>query len=173
MGFTMRLLRPSQCDRPSGFHASGGTMHLIGARMTGGSEAASALEHYFGARAALYAQLKLAGLAEAPFHLAVFVDEGTTAGHGLGRRTMPETLHYSAVTAVYAFWLTARAYGLGVGWVSILDPSDVTEILEVPAEWSLVAYLCVGYPQEEHVDPELERYGWQIRDDRSRLVLRR
>jgi len=132
-----------------------------------------ALEDYSGARAALYVQLKLAGLAEAPFHLAVFVDEGTTAGHGLGRRTMPETLHYSAVTAVYAFWLTARAYGLGVGWVSILDPSDVTEILEVPAEWSLVAYLCVGYPQEEHVDPELERYGWQTRDDRSRLVLRR
>jgi len=46
---------------------------------------------------------------------------------------------------VYAFWLTARAYGLGVGWVSILDRSDVTEILEVPTEWSLVAYLCVGY----------------------------
>src|SRR5438034_7410694 len=40
-----------------------------------------ALEDYSGARAALYAQLKLAGLAEAPFHLAVFVDEGTTAGH--------------------------------------------------------------------------------------------
>ena len=38
---------------------------------------------------------------------------------------------------------------------------------------SLVTYLCVGYPQEEHVDPELERYGWQTRDDRSRLVLRR
>ena len=54
-----------------------------------------------------------------------------------------------------------------------VDRSDVTEILEVPTEWSLVAYLCVGYPQEEHIDPELERYGWQTRDDQSRLVLRR
>ena len=40
MGFTTRLLRPSQCDRPSGFHATGGTMHLIGVRMTGGSAGA-------------------------------------------------------------------------------------------------------------------------------------
>ena len=79
------------------------------------------------------------------------------------------------VSTTGRFWVSteARAYGLGVGWVSILDPSDVTEILEVPTEWSLVTYLCVGYPQEEHVDPELERYGWQTRDDRSRLVLRR
>lgn len=132
-----------------------------------------ALGEYDGARAALYAQLKLAGLDEAPFHLAVFVDEGTTTGHGLGRRTMPETLHYSAVNAVFAFWLAARAYGLGVGWVSILDPAHVSQILEVPNDWSLVAYLCVGYPQEEHLDPELERYGWQTRIDRGRLVLRR
>src|SRR5437879_8541298 len=80
----------------------------------------AALEDYSGARAALYAQLKLAGLAEAPFHLAVFVDEETTAGHGLGRRTMRETLHYSAVTALYAFWISARGYELGVCWGWVL-----------------------------------------------------
>jgi 5,6-dimethylbenzimidazole synthase len=124
----------------------------------------AALATYSGKRAALYARLKLAGLIEAPAHLAVFVDEATSAGHGLGTRTMPQTLHYSAVAAVHTFWLAARAYGLGVGWVSILDPDEIIRILDVPDGWSLVAYLCVGYPDEEHLDPELERHGWQRRE---------
>src|SRR5262249_30490914 len=133
----------------------------------------AALAMYAATRAARYATLKLAGLAEAPCHLAVFVDETTTAGHGLGRRTMPETLHYSAVAAVHTFWLAARAYGIGVGWVSILQPDEIARIVEVPDDWSLVAYLCVGYPEEEHVDPELERHGWQIRESAGRVVLHR
>src|SRR5262249_38174802 len=70
------------------------------------------------AAAHLYASLKLAGLVEAPVHLAVFVDEGTEQGNGLGRKTMAETLHYSAVTAVHGFWLAARVHDIGVGWVS-------------------------------------------------------
>ena len=132
-----------------------------------------ALAAFEGERAALYAGLKLAGLKEAPVHLAVFADEATAAGYRLGRRTMPETLHYSVVTAVHAFWLAARAYGLGVGWVSILDPVEITTILEVPRAWWLVAYLCVGYPEEAHLDPELERHGWQARESRDRFLFRR
>ncbi len=38
-------------------------------------------------RAASYARLKLAGLDEAPCHLAVFADTTTEQGHRLGRRT--------------------------------------------------------------------------------------
>lgn len=124
----------------------------------------AALATYSGKRAALYAGLKLAGLVEAPTHLAVFVDERTSAGHGLGRRTMPQTLHDSVVAAVHTFWLVARAYGVGVGWVSILDPDEIVRILDVPDDWALVAYLCVGYPGEQHLDPELERHGWQRRE---------
>lgn len=124
---------------------------------------AAALKAYEGERAKLYASLKLAGLREAPVHLAVFCDHETAAGHGLGRATMPETLDYSAVAAVHTFWLAARAHGLGVGWVSILDPAGIAAALDVPQAWRLIAYLCVGYPQEEHVDPELERAGWQAR----------
>ena len=39
----------------------------------------------------------------------------------------------------------------------------MTEALDVPAAWTLVAYLCVGHPVEEHADPELVRHGWQDR----------
>ena len=128
---------------------------------------------YTGARATLYGQLKLAGLREAPGHVAVFVDEGTAVGHGLGRHTMPEMVRYSAVAAVQTLWLAARTYGLGVGWVSILEPREVTRALEVPEDWFLIAYLCVGYPVEEHPDPELERQGWQERLAVDRVVIRR
>jgi 5,6-dimethylbenzimidazole synthase len=107
--------------------------------------------------------LKLAGLREAPVQLAVFCDEATEQGFGLGARTMPETRRCSAVCALCTFWLAARAYGLGVGWVSILEPAPLAEALEVPREWSFVGYFCVGWPQEEHLTPELERAGWQAR----------
>lgn len=134
---------------------------------------ALALKSYEGARAALYAKLKLAGLREAPVHLAVFSDHATSAGGGLGRETMPETLDYSVVAAIHAFWLAARAHGLGVGWVSIIDPLDAARSLDVPESWRLIAYLCVGFPESEHTDPELERYGWQARDPQSAILHRR
>lgn len=121
----------------------------------------AALDSYEGERAALYAQLKLAGLDDAPEHLAVFCDMETDAGQGLGRQTMPEMLEYSVVIAVHTLWLAARMYGLGVGWVSILDPSEVRKVLDAPSGWKLIAYLCVGYPQEEHLDPELARHNWE------------
>jgi 5,6-dimethylbenzimidazole synthase len=134
---------------------------------------ATALAAYSDDRAALYAKLKLAGLSEAPSHVAVFVDETTSAGHQLGRQTMPETLQYSALTAVHTLWLAARAHGVGVGWVSILDPLEIVKILAVPESWKLLAYLCIGYPEEEHLEPELERRGWQTRVQQRDLVLYR
>ncbi len=122
-----------------------------------------AMAGYSGEQAALYSRLKLAGLREAPEHLAVFVDNSTRKGAGLGRRTMPEMLEYSVISAITVLWLGARAHGVGMGWVSILDPVRVGTILGVPAEWSLVAYLCLGYPEEESCVPELERAGWEQR----------
>jgi 5,6-dimethylbenzimidazole synthase len=136
-------------------------------------ENAAALGDYSGDKAKLYASLKLAGLKEAPVHLAVFCDEATGQGHGLGRRTMPEMLDYSAVMAVYGFWLTARSFGIGAGWVSILDPVAVNRDLDLPAEWRLIAYLCVGYPAEESIDPELERRGWEHRRPATSFIIRR
>ncbi len=133
----------------------------------------SALAGYDGETRALYAQLKLEGLDAAPAQIAVFADEATERGAGLGRQTMPETLRYSVVGAIHTLWLAARAEGIGVGWISIIEPDVVTKALDVPADWQLVAYLCLGYPVEEHVDPELERAGWQARVAQTEFILKR
>lgn len=129
-------------------------------------EAANAdgLAGYSGERAKIYAGLKLSGMREAPVQLAVFCDDGTDKGAGLGAGTMPEARRYSVVSAVMNFWLAARAHGLGVGWVSILDPLQMARDLEVPEGWALVAYLCVGWPVEASDTPELEKVNWERRD---------
>jgi 5,6-dimethylbenzimidazole synthase len=130
-----------------------------------------ALAAYRGERAELYARLKLAGLRDAPVQVAVFCDEATEQGHGLGARTMPETRRYSTVCALHTFWLAARARGLGVGWVSILNPTTIADALDVPRAWAFIGYLCVGFAREEDLIPELERAGWQARE--AHPVLRR
>jgi len=131
---------------------------------------AKALECYDGEQRAQYARLKLGGLEDAPVHLAVFADEATEAGSGLGRQTMPQTLQYSVVAAIQTLWLAARAEGLGLGWISILEPQLLCRTLDVPETWTLIAYLCIGWPVEEHLDPELERHHWQERVGAGRLI---
>jgi len=133
---------------------------------------AAALTRYEGEDAKSYARLKLEGLREAPVHLAVFSDSETQKGKRLGRMTMPEMLAYSTVTAIHTLWLAARAEGLGLGWVSILDPVEVTEILDVPDHWTLVAYLCIGWPKDENLEPELARKGWESRENNPTLLER-
>ena len=134
---------------------------------------ADALQAQAPERAALYARLKLAGLDDAPGHVAVFADHATRQGHGLGRLTMPATIDYSAVMAIHTLWLAARAEGIGVGWVSILDPGRVAAILGTPPDWTFIGYLCVGYPSEEHDLPALERDGWEKRRAACEAVLYR
>ena len=134
---------------------------------------AAALGAYDGEQAERYAKLKLAGLEEAPLQLAVFADRGTEQGHGLGRRTMPEMAEYSAVMAIHTLWLVARAEGLGLGWVSILEPAEMARILETPPAWIFLGYFCLGYPQRADARPELEREGWERRRGWESFLLRR
>ncbi len=134
---------------------------------------ADALARQTGERAATYARLKLAGLDDAPVHLAVFSDPATVQGHGLGRLTMPETLAYSAVMAVHTLWLAARAQEIGVGWVSILDPAAVQAALDVPQGWTFIGYFCIGFPAEESDTPTLQRQGWESRRAACDTILRR
>lgn len=132
-----------------------------------------ALNAYSGELAQRYAALKLAGLREAPCHLAVFADRATDVGHGLGRRTMPEMADYSVVTAIATMWLAARAEGIGMGWVSILDPGQIAAILDIPRDWRLIGYFCIGYPETSDDRPELERAGWERRRCPEGHIVRR
>ncbi|MEQ9257594.1 MAG: 5,6-dimethylbenzimidazole synthase [Roseovarius sp.] len=133
---------------------------------------AAALAGYSGERAALYAGLKLSGLDDAPVQLSVFCDESTDQGAGLGAATMPETRRYSVVGAITQFWLAARARGLGLGWVSILDPAQLSRDLAVPEGWAFVGHLCIGWPEDEAETPELERAGWEDRSGALTMELR-
>ncbi|WP_251133900.1 5,6-dimethylbenzimidazole synthase [Rhodomicrobium sp. Az07] len=134
---------------------------------------AEALSSYSGERASLYASLKLEGIREAPVQLAAFAEPDPEKGRTVGRRTMPETVAYSVVAAMHTMWLAARAEGIGMGWVSILDPVRVARDLDVPPHWQFIGYFCIGYPLEEASSPELERVDWERRTDPATVVVRR
>ena len=122
---------------------------------------AAAARRYTDGRRAAYDALKLAGLRDAPVHLAIFTASDPAEGHGLGRQTMPQTLDFSTVCAIHGLWLAARADNIGVGWVSILDPDALYATLTAPPDWSLTAYLCLGLPARDDDTPLLHRTDWQ------------
>jgi 5,6-dimethylbenzimidazole synthase len=131
---------------------------------------ADALASYTGAQREQYAALKLEGILEAPQNLCIVCDTGSERGHKLGRHTMPETAAYSTVCAVQNLWLAARAEGVGVGWVSILDPERLRATLHIPAHILPIAYLCIGYVEEFAAEPDLERHGWESRTTLASVV---
>jgi 5,6-dimethylbenzimidazole synthase len=83
---------------------------------------------------------------------------------------MPETARYSTVCAIQNLWLAARAEGLGVGWVSILDPAELRTILSIPDRLTFIAYLCLGYVAEFPMLPDLERVGWESRSPLADVI---
>jgi 5,6-dimethylbenzimidazole synthase len=121
-------------------------------------------------RRELYAQLKLEGILEAPLNIAVTCDHRRDAPFVLGRAPMPQTDLFSTCLAIQNLWLAARAEGVGVGWVSILDEQRLGQLLHLPLGVQLVAYLCVGYPTEFRPRPMLEEVGWKSRQPLGELV---
>jgi 5,6-dimethylbenzimidazole synthase len=126
-------------------------------------ENSRAAENYSGERRELYTSLKLAGILEAPISLAVTCDRSRQGQAVLGRNSMPEMDLYSTCCAVQNLWLAARSEGIGVGWVSILDPTQVKPLLGIPDEIVLVAWLCLGIPVQFDDRPMLETVGWEKR----------
>jgi len=126
-------------------------------------ENARAAAHYQGERATLYAALKLEGILESPLNLCVTCDRTRGGPHVLGRNTVLETDLFSVCLAVQNLWLAARAEGVGVGWVSILEPRELAQLLGLPEQVYPVAYLCLGYVSEFLPAPELQQRGWRRR----------
>jgi 5,6-dimethylbenzimidazole synthase len=124
---------------------------------------AEAARKYTGTKADLYRSLKLEGIEEAPVNLCVTCSRQRGGRHVLGRSTVRDTDLYSTCCAVQNLWLAARAEGIGVGWVSILDHAALKRVLDIPKSVTIVAYLCLGYVSEFSTRPDLESVGWRSR----------
>jgi len=117
-----------------------------------------------------YQQLKLEGILQSPLNIAVFYNP--QKGPVLGQTSMPDMGRYSVVCAVQNMWLMARSLNIGIGWVSILEPERVKDIIKAPANRELVAYLCVGYVDKFYDKPELETLEWQARKKAEQVILK-
>jgi 5,6-dimethylbenzimidazole synthase len=127
-------------------------------------------DFYDGSRRELFLSLKLEGILESALNICITCDRTRAGPHVLGRSTIVDTDLYSTCCAVQNLWLAARVEGIGVGWVSILDPQELSVILRLPEHVLPVAYLCAGYVQNFPGGPELERVGWRRRIPLSELV---
>ena len=131
---------------------------------------AEAAGHYEGARATLYRSLKLEGIEESPVNICVTCSRQRGGPHVLGRSTVRETDLYSTCCAIQNLWLAARAEGVGVGWVSILDHGALKQVLGIPRQVKVLAYLCLGYVSEFSAQPDLETAGWRSRIPVEQLI---
>ncbi|MBF6569415.1 MAG: uroporphyrinogen-III C-methyltransferase [Candidatus Binataceae bacterium] len=134
------------------------------------AERLRAAESFSPDRQEKYLALKLEGILDAPLNLCVTCDRKRFGPAVLGRNTMHDTDLYSTCAAIQNLWLAARAEGIGVGWVSILKPEALREILGIPSDIAIVGYLCVGFPQEFPKRPMLETSGWLPRVPLTELV---
>ena len=133
-------------------------------------ERARAAELYDEPRRSRFLALKLEGIVDAPLNLCVTCDPSRGGPHVLGRSAVTETDVYSTCCAVQNLWLAARAEGIGVGWVSIVQSDDLRAILGIPSDITIVAYLCVGYVSDFADTPDLARAGWRERLPLDELV---
>jgi 5,6-dimethylbenzimidazole synthase len=69
----------------------------------------------------------------------------------------------SLACAIQNMWLAARAEGLGMGWVSIFDPEELAQLLNIPPGAKPVAILCLGHVAAFYDRPMLEQERWAKR----------
>lgn len=80
--------------------------------------------------------------------------------HIFGRRTLPEMDLASTACAIQNMWLAARAEGLGMGWVSLFEPTALATLLKMPEGSRPIAILCLGHVDEFYLQPMLEIENW-------------
>jgi nicotinate-nucleotide--dimethylbenzimidazole phosphoribosyltransferase len=121
-------------------------------------------------RSASYRALKLQGILDADLNVLVTCDRRRGGPHVLGRFTMRHMDEYSTCLAVQNLWLAARAEGVGVGWMSLLEPEFIADLLGLPPDVLPVAYLTMGYPVSFPSEPLLQATGWSERRALQELV---
>ena len=114
--------------------------------------------------------LSLDGLRDAPLGIVVACDRRTPATGVLGRATFPDADLWSCACAIQNLWLAARAEGLGVGWVTLFRPEELSDLLGIPDGVVPMGWLCVGWPDERPPAPGLERAGWSRRQPLADVV---
>ena len=119
-----------------------------------------AADMFSGEKRKIYSSLKLEGILESPLNICLTCNRERTGPVVIGRTHIKEMDAYSSVCAIQNLWLAARAEGLGVGWVSILDEQKLKDILDIPEHVIPVGYLCIGKVTHFHQKPELENAGW-------------
>ncbi|WP_438037651.1 nicotinate-nucleotide--dimethylbenzimidazole phosphoribosyltransferase [Sorangium sp. So ce128] len=110
-----------------------------------------------------YLSYRLEGILEASLNVCVAVDLRPRGEAILGTIVQPEAVRASACCAVQNLWLAARAEGVGVGWVSIVEPAVLRAELRLPPGVEPIAYLCLGHPVAFRRRPMLEESGWRER----------
>ena len=119
---------------------------------------AAEAQRFTGKRRELYDSLRLEGILQAPVGLVV--SHLPPEGPVLGTTSMPAASEYSVISAITLLWLAATAEGLGMGWVSLLDPAHLSEDVPLPDRARPLAYLCLGHPALELNEPLLQKVGW-------------
>jgi len=108
---------------------------------------------------AIYKNLKLEGIKEAPINIAVFYEHPNEPT--IGMTSIEKMGEYSVVCAIENMWLMARALDIGLGWISILDESKVLKTLNAPKNTLLIAYLALGYVDKFYKEAELKTAKWK------------
>ena len=116
----------------------------------------------------IYESLKLEGIKETPINIAVYYKKSNNKI--LGQTSQKKMGEYSVVCAIQNMWLMARSLNIGIGWVSILKPKKINKILNVPKDYKLIGYLCVGYPKKFLNIPELETLKWNKKEKLKNII---
>lgn len=110
-----------------------------------------------------FMMLKVEGILECAELLVVSLSD-LRDQYIFGRRTLPEMDIASVGCAIQNLSLAARAEGIGVGWVSLFDPQEVADCLQIPNGndgGKPIAILCIGHVEEFYKKPMLEQENWR------------
>ena len=121
-------------------------------------------------RRARLLDLQLEGIREAPIGIVVACDRRAPAAGVLGRASFPDADLWSCAAAIENIWLTARAAGLGVGWVTLFRPDELAGLLGLPDGVATLGWLCLGWPDERPPEPGLQCAGWSVTADLDQVV---